>query len=217
MTSEQGESHAAGGSASERAPQDAVPTLNIANVLTTARIVMVPVFVWFYVLDTSSGDPQYGPWRWAALALFALAMYTDKLDGDLARSRGLITNFGKIADPIADKLLTGSALVLFSIYGELSWWATGLILVREWGITAMRFVVIRYSVMPASRGGKLKTVTQAVAIVLFLIPLTWTIGWLWVVAMVVMVAAIVLTVVTGVDYVVQAVRLRHTARQQKDS
>nr|WP_231366148.1 CDP-diacylglycerol--glycerol-3-phosphate 3-phosphatidyltransferase [Zhihengliuella flava] len=191
--------------------------MNIANVLTTARIVMVPVFVWFYVLDTSSGDPQYGPWRWAALALFALAMYTDKLDGDLARSRGLITNFGKIADPIADKLLTGSALVLFSIYGELSWWATGLILVREWGITAMRFVVIRYSVMPASRGGKLKTVTQAVAIVLFLIPLTWTIGWLWVVAMVVMVAAIVLTVVTGVDYVVQAVRLRHTARQQKDS
>ncbi|GAB3660665.1 CDP-diacylglycerol--glycerol-3-phosphate 3-phosphatidyltransferase [Zhihengliuella somnathii] len=202
MTSEQ--------SGSERdAP---VPTLNIANVLTTLRIVMVPVFIWFYVLDVTAGEPQYGPWRWAALGLFALAMYTDKLDGDLARSRGLITDFGKIADPIADKLLTGAALVLFSIYGELSWWATAIVLVREWGITAMRFVVISYSVMPASRGGKLKTVTQALAILLFLIPVTWTIGWLWVFAMAVMLAAVLLTLVTGLDYAVQAVRLRHTAR-----
>ncbi len=106
-----------------------VPTLNIANVLTTVRIIMVPFFVWALLADNST----QGVWRWVAVAIFAVAMYTDKLDGDLARSRGLITNFGKIADPIADKLLTGSALVVFSIIGELSWWVTIVILVREWG------------------------------------------------------------------------------------
>lgn len=195
-------------------PEDKpVPTLNIANVLTTLRIVMVPIFVWLYVLDVSGGEPQHGVWRWAAVAVFALAMYTDKLDGDIARSRGLITDFGKIADPIADKLLTGAALVLFSLYGELSWWATGIILVREWGITVMRFVVIRYGVMPASKGGKLKTVTQALGIFLLLLPIVATTPWLNAVALAVMWFAVALTLYTGIVYVVDAVRLRRQGRQ----
>ena len=111
------------------------------------------------------------PWRWAAVVVFAVAIYTDKLDGDIARSRGLITDFGKIADPIADKLLIGSALVMLSLLGELPWWVTVLILVREWGVTALRFFVIRYGVIPASRGGKLKTVVQTAAIFLYVMPL----------------------------------------------
>ncbi|WP_309080184.1 CDP-diacylglycerol--glycerol-3-phosphate 3-phosphatidyltransferase [Zhihengliuella sp.] len=194
-----------------------VPTLNIANVLTVLRIVMVPLFAWLFVLDAPGGEPQYAGWRWAAAGVFALAMYTDKLDGDLARSRGLITDFGKIADPIADKLLTGAALVLFSLYGELSWWATGIILVREWGITVMRFVVIRYGVMPASKGGKLKTVTQALGIFLLLLPIAHTIAWLGVVALAIMWLAVALTLYTGIVYVVDAIRLRAAATSGREA
>ncbi|QXQ11366.1 CDP-diacylglycerol--glycerol-3-phosphate 3-phosphatidyltransferase [Paeniglutamicibacter sp. Y32M11] len=184
-----------------------VPTLNIANVLTVLRIIMVPFFIWALVAD----EKDYSVMRWVAVAIFAVAMYTDKLDGDLARSRGLITNFGKIADPIADKLLTGSALVMFSILAELPWWITIVILVREWGITLVRFVVIRYGVMAASRGGKLKTVLQAVAIVLYLLPWTFTFDWLHAVAFGVMLLTLAVTVVTGVDYLVKAWQLRAAA------
>lgn len=191
-------------------PTDRVPTLNIANALTVVRILMVPLFIWFLALD----DGQGGLFRWLAVATFAVAIYTDKLDGDIARSRGLITDFGKIADPIADKLLIGSALVMLSLLGELWWWVTIVILVRELGITLMRFVVIRYGVMAASRGGKLKTVVQTFAIFLFLLPLsTWLGGWAWWIGAVVMAAALVITVVTGIDYVLQAVRLRRDARR----
>jgi CDP-diacylglycerol--glycerol-3-phosphate 3-phosphatidyltransferase len=191
-------------------PSPAVPVLNIANVLTVVRILLVPFFIWFLLLD----DGQAGLFRWLAVATFVVAIYTDKLDGDLARSRGLITDFGKIADPIADKLLIGSALVLLSILGELWWWVTLVILARELGITLMRFAVIRYGVMPASRGGKLKTVVQTVAILLFLIPLQALLGdWAWWIAAAVMAVAVVITVVTGVDYVLQAIRLRAGARR----
>jgi CDP-diacylglycerol--glycerol-3-phosphate 3-phosphatidyltransferase len=187
-----------------------VPVLNIANVLTVVRILLVPFFIWFLLLD----DGRSGLYRWLAVATFVVAIYTDKLDGDLARSRGLITDFGKIADPIADKLLIGSALVLLSVLGELWWWVTVVILARELGITVLRFAVIRYGVMPASRGGKLKTVVQTVAILLFLIPLQAIAGeWTWWVAATVMAAAVVITVVTGVDYVLQAIRLRAGARR----
>ncbi|RAX49036.1 CDP-diacylglycerol--glycerol-3-phosphate 3-phosphatidyltransferase [Arthrobacter sp. AQ5-05] len=190
-----------------------VPTLNIANVLTTLRIIMVPFFIWAVVAD----DKEYGLMRWVALVIFAVAIYTDKLDGDLARSRGLITNFGKIADPIADKLLTGSALVMFSILGELSWWITGAILVREWGITAVRFIVIRYGVMAASRGGKLKTVLQAAAILLYLLPWAHTIGWVGTAAFIVMLLALAATIITGIDYLFKAWQLRSASvgRTQK--
>ena len=186
-----------------------VPTLNIANVLTTVRIIMVPFFVWALLADNST----QGVWRWVAVAIFAVAMYTDKLDGDLARSRGLITNFGKIADPIADKLLTGSALVVFSIIGELSWWITIVILVREWGITLLRFAVIRYGVIAADMGGKIKTVLQTVAIILYLLPFTHTIDWLGTTAWIIMLLTVAVTVLTGLDYVVKAAKLRSNARR----
>lgn len=184
---------------------------NLPNILTSVRILMVPFFVW--VLWAG------GPWgqdsltaRWVAFGLFAAAMYTDKLDGDIARARGLITDFGKIADPIADKLLTGAALVVFSLLGELWWWVTIVILVREWGITLMRFVVIRYGVMPAGRGGKLKTVLQAAGIGLLLMPLGALVGgwWPWL-GWTVIGAATALTVVTGVEYVRDAAALRRDA------
>jgi CDP-diacylglycerol--glycerol-3-phosphate 3-phosphatidyltransferase len=180
--------------------------LNIANVLTTIRILMVPFFVWFLVAGTFGSTW----WRWLAVLVFVLAIYTDKLDGDLARSRGLITNFGKIADPIADKLLLGSALLTLSILGELWWWITIVILVRELGITVLRFAVIRRGVIAASRGGKLKTVTQSLAIFLFLLPVTAGLGWLWGIALAVMLLAVAITVYTGIDYVVQAARMSGT-------
>ncbi len=192
---------------SDQASHDAaqpVPTLNIANVLTTIRIIMVPFFIWALFADEST----YGLWRWIALALFVLAMYTDKLDGDLARSRGLITNFGKIADPIADKLLTGSALVSLSILVELPWWVTLTILIREWGITLLRVVVIRYGVIAANMGGKIKTVMQAVVIGLYLLPWTHTIEWLHTVSWWLMLATVAVTVVTGIEYIFKAVAVR---------
>lgn len=190
-----------------------VPTLNIANVLTTIRIIMVPFFIWALFAD----DSTHGTWRWVALAIFVVAMYTDKLDGDLARSRGLITNFGKIADPIADKLLTGSALVCLSILAELPWWVTVTILAREWGITLLRVVVIRYGVIAANMGGKIKTVLQAVVIGLYLLPLTHTIGWLHAVAWGLMLLTVAVTVVTGVEYIFKAIALRNAYKKNEQN
>jgi CDP-diacylglycerol--glycerol-3-phosphate 3-phosphatidyltransferase len=178
------------------------------------RIALVPFFVWFLVADAPGLRSESGLWRWAAVLAFAVAIYTDKLDGDIARSRNLVTDFGKIADPIADKLLTGSALVMLSLLGELPWWATIVILVREWGITGLRFFVIRYGVIPASRGGKLKTVVQTAAIFLYLLPLGAFAPWLAWVAFAVMMAAVIITVWTGVEYVVEALRLRAKGKLQ---
>lgn len=186
---------------------------NLPNILTMIRILLVPFFVWFLLADAPGLASESGPWRWAAVVVFAVAIYTDKLDGDIARSRNLVTDFGKIADPIADKLLIGSALVMLSVLGELPWWVTLVILVREWGITALRFFVIRYGVIPASRGGKLKTVVQTLAIFLYLLPLTAIAGWLMWVAFAVMMVAVAITVWTGVEYVIEALRLRSRGRQ----
>jgi CDP-diacylglycerol---glycerol-3-phosphate 3-phosphatidyltransferase len=179
---------------------------NIANALTVLRLALVPVMLAQLLHD----DGESSGWRVAAWATFAVASVTDRVDGELARRRGLVTDFGKIADPIADKALTGAALVSLSLLGELWWWVTVLVLVREVGITLLRFFVIRHGVMPASRGGKVKTLLQGVAIGLFILPLP---GPLHVVAIVVMVVAVVVTVVTGVDYVVRAVRLRRTSER----
>lgn len=187
---------------------------NLPNILTMLRIALVPFFVWFLIADAPGLQSEAGPWRWAAVAAFAVAIYTDKLDGDIARSRNLVTDFGKIADPIADKLLIGSALVMLSLLGELPWWATLVILVREWGITGLRFFVIRYGVIPASRGGKLKTVVQTAAIFLYLLPLGAFAPWLVWVAFAVMMAAVAITVWTGVEYVIEALRLRSKGKQQ---
>lgn len=198
-------------------PADPASNLNLPNALTALRIVLVPFFVWFLWVGGTQGEDSLGM-RWAALAVFAVAMYTDKLDGDIARARGLITSFGKIADPIADKLLTGAAFVVLSMLGELWWWVTVVILVREWGITLLRFVVIRYGVMAASKGGKLKTVLQTVALLLLLLPLVPLVGawWPWL-GWIAMGAALVVTVVTGVDYVVKAVQLRRRALAERDA
>jgi len=194
---------------------------NLPNILTMLRIVLVPFFVWFLIADAPGLHSESGPWRWAAVAAFAVAIYTDKLDGDIARSRGLVTDFGKIADPIADKLLIGSALVMLSVLNELPWWITAVILVREWGITALRFFVIRYGVIPASRGGKLKTVVQTVAIFLYLLPLSPLAPWLVWVALAVMLVAVLITVWTGVEYVLEALKvraqgLRHRAEERQN-
>lgn len=174
---------------------------NIANALTGLRLALVPVFA--ALLFHNGGEDT--AWRVAALVVFAVASVTDRIDGDLARRRGLITDFGKIADPIADKALIGTALVGLSVLGELPWWITALVLVREVGVTLLRFWVIRHGVIAASRGGKVKTALQALAIGLFILPLE---GGAETVAWVVMAAAVVVTVATGVDYVLRAWRLR---------
>ena len=178
-----------------------VPLLNVANVLTMSRLVLVPVFL----LALFAHDGTDTKWRLIAFALFAVLSITDHIDGRLARKHGLITDFGKIADPIADKALTGSALVGLSILGELPWWVTVVIAVREIGVTLLRFWVIRHGVIPASPGGKLKTLVQIIAIGLYILPMP---AWFHPVAVVTMGVAVVLTVATGLDYVVRAVRLR---------
>ena len=190
---------------------------NLPNALTTLRIVMVPFFGWALLVD----DGTSVMWRCVAWALFAVAMITDKIDGDIARSRNLVTDFGKIADPIADKALTGMAFVGLSIIGELWWWVTVLVLLREWGITLLRFWVIRHGVMAAGRGGKLKTVLQTFALGLFILPIRllqddWGVlgDVLWGVAVVTMVAAVGLTLVTGADYVVKALAVRRDGRSR---
>ena len=169
--------------------------VNAANALTVLRLALVPVFV---ACLLAGGDG----WRVVAFAVFAAASVTDLLDGRIARRRGLITDFGKIADPVADKALTGAALVTLSALGELPWWVTVVILAREIWVTVLRFWVIRHGVIAASRGGKLKTLLQVVAIALYVLP-----GPLAVAREVTMAAAVVVTVVTGVDYTVRAVRL----------
>lgn len=174
---------------------------NVANLLTMLRLLLVPGFVALMLAD-GGYDPA---WRSVAWAAFAIAMITDLFDGHLARTYNLVTDFGKIADPIADKAIMGAALICLSALGDLPWWVTAVILGRELGITLLRFLVIRYGVIPASRGGKLKTLTQGVAVGMYVLALT---GWLATLRFWVMAAAVVLTVVTGLDYVRQAIVLR---------
>ena len=174
---------------------------NIANFLTMLRLLLVPGFVALMLAD-GGYDPAMRSFAWAA---FAIAMITDLFDGHLARTYDLVTDFGKIADPIADKAIMGAALVCLSSLGDLPWWVTVVILGRELGITLLRFVVIRYGVIPASRGGKLKTLIQGVAVGMYVLALT---GWLATLRFWVMAAAVVLTVLTGLDYVRQAIVLR---------
>jgi CDP-diacylglycerol---glycerol-3-phosphate 3-phosphatidyltransferase len=194
----------AAGAAATASPASTTPAppglVNVANALTVVRLALVPVFVYFLVAG-GTGD------RVLAFVAFAVASVTDLLDGELARRRGLITDFGKIADPIADKALTGSALITLSILGALAWWVTCVIVVRELAVTGLRFWVIRHGVIAASRGGKLKTMLQIIAISLYVLP------WHAVVFQeIVMGVALVVTVVTGADYTARAIRLRRAVR-----
>lgn len=186
-------------------PVQSASVLNVANLLTVLRLLLVPVFA-VALFHDGGHEPR---WRWIAFAIFAVASVTDLVDGELARRRGLVTTFGKIADPIADKALMGTALVGLSLLGDMPWWVTTVVLVREVGVTLLRFWVIRHGVIPASRGGKAKTLLQAVAIGLYVLPLT---GWLRTLSAVILAAAVVLTVVTGIDYVARALALRRTGR-----
>ena len=185
-------------------PTSTASAWNIANALTVFRLVLVPVFV---VALFAEGGHRHG-WRWAAFGVFALASYTDKVDGQIARSRNIVTAFGKLADPIADKALIGAALIGLSLLDDLPWTVTVVVLVREVGVTLLRFWVIRHGVIPASRGGKLKTLLQGLAIGFYVLPLT---GFLATGRAVVMTLAVVVTVVTGIDYVARALTLRQTS------
>ncbi len=184
-------------------PPQTARLVNLPNALTVLRLLVVPVFA---VLLLDSGLDGAGRY-WAAL-VFALAIITDRYDGLIARRRGQVTEFGKLADPIADKALTGTALIGLSVLGLLPWWVTVAILFRELAVTVLRFWVIRHGVIAASRGGKAKTVLQALAIGLYILPVTGLLASLrwWVMG-----AALVLTLLTGIDYVYRALILRRTS------
>lgn len=186
-----------------------VSNWNVPNVITVVRILLAPVFVWMLLADAGAD----GALRWAAAVFFVIAIATDGVDGAIARRNNLVTDLGKLLDPIADKVLTGGALVSLSILAELPWWVTIVILAREIGITAYRFVVIRQGVIAASRGGKVKTIVQSVAISFALFPLWAVLGeWVFWVNGILMAAAVILTVVTGIDYLWQAYRGGRAAR-----
>ena len=177
---------------------------NIANALTVLRMALVPVFGWLLLQHGGHSTSD----RLLAAGVFVIATATDRVDGDIARAKGLVTDFGTVSDPIADKALMGMALIGLSIIDLLPWWVTVVVVVREVGVTALRFVVIRHGLMPASRGGKLKTALQAVAILLYVLPLS---GAWHTIAAVVMAAAVVVTLATGADYVLRAHTLRRTS------
>ncbi|NLE17380.1 MAG: CDP-diacylglycerol--glycerol-3-phosphate 3-phosphatidyltransferase [Propioniciclava sp.] len=182
-----------------------VSNWNVPNVLTAVRMVLVPVFA--YVLLAFPDDPAM---RWLATGIFVVAIATDAIDGKIARKYNLVTNFGKLWDPIADKALTGMAFVGLSILSELPWWITIIILVREWGITVLRWAIMKYGVMAANRGGKLKTVMQSVALIMFLPGLQFMPAvWDWI-AWAAMILCFVLTVLTGLDYLREASKMRQT-------
>ncbi len=186
-------------------PAQAPSRLNVPNALTVLRLLLVPVFAWLLLRD---GGDDTASRIWSAV-VFMIASFTDLIDGEIARRQNTVTTFGKIADPIADKALTGTALIGLSYLGELPWWVTIVILAREIGVTVLRFWVIQHGVIPASRGGKWKTAFQMAAIVGYLLPVP---AWLVPVRVALMAIAVVLTLVTGVDYVARALRLRSASR-----
>jgi CDP-diacylglycerol--glycerol-3-phosphate 3-phosphatidyltransferase len=177
--------------------QPRVSLMNLPNALTVLRLILVPIFL----LALFAGGGHDTKWRLLAGLIFSLAAITDRYDGHIARKRGQVTDFGKIADPIADKALTGSALVGLSMLSDLAWWMTVVILIREIGITLLRFAVLKYGVISASPGGKAKTLVQIIAIGLYVLPLPPALD---VVRIVLMWLAVALTVATGLDYVVRA-------------
>jgi CDP-diacylglycerol--glycerol-3-phosphate 3-phosphatidyltransferase len=184
---------------------------NLPNMLTLLRILMIPLFWYLLMYDEGTNAAT----RVAATVVFILASITDWLDGWLARKQGLVTTFGKIADPLADKALTGVALIGLSVLGELWWWVTILIIGREVGVTVIRFMVLKHGVIPASRGGKAKTLFQMVAITLFLLPITPEMTPLWWFRNAMMAIAVILTTLTGFDYISKAYWTRSDSKSDK--
>ena len=189
---------------------------SVPNLITYLRILFVPALVAALIIDGG----EHGAWRWVAAGIFIVGIASDAVDGYLARSRNLISNVGKLLDPIADKAITGTTMVMLSMLGELPWWVTIVILVRELGITIWRLIEARRIVLPAGRGGKLKTVVQALALSLALLPLPALLGdWMHWVNTVFMGAALILTVWSGADYLVRAYwkneRIRPSAEESR--
>jgi len=175
----------------------------LPNLITIVRILCAPIFLWMLLADGGAD----GALRWWAAALFIVAIATDGIDGWLARKYEIVTDLGKLLDPIADKVLTGFAFIGLSILGELPWWVTVVVLIRAIGITVYRLMVVSDHVLAAAWMGKLKTVAQALALSLALLPLWTLVGeWLWWVNGIMMTIAVVLTIASGVDYVVSEVR-----------
>lgn len=184
----------------------------LPNAITIVRILCAPVFLWLLLLDGGTD----GALRWWAAILFIVAIATDGIDGYLARRHDIVTDLGKLLDPIADKALTGAAFVGLSLLGELDWWITALVLIREIGITVHRLVVASDHVVAAAWMGKLKTVAQAVALSLALLPLWTVVGeWIHIVNAVAMTIAVVLTVASGIDYIVTEVRAVRAGRKER--
>lgn len=187
--------------------QTPVSNWNAPNIITGVRIIATPFFLWMLL-----AAPDSAAMRWGAAAFFVVAIATDALDGYLARSRGLITDLGKLLDPIADKALTGAALVGLAIIAELPRWVVAVVLVREIGITIHRLMIASDVVVAADWMGKLKTVAQSIAIAFALTPLAALDGAVGVVFtwvnIVTMTIAVALTIASGVDYVVSYVRGR---------
>lgn len=182
---------------------------NLPNAITVIRILLVPV-----VIALMFQAPATNSWqRWLAVTAFVVSIATDGLDGSIARRRGLITDLGKILDPIADKALIGGALVSLSILGQIDWWITIAILVRELGITAYRLIVVRKRVLAASTGGKVKTVLQAVAVGFYLSPLAalWhPVEWI---QYIVLLAAVISTLASGLQYVGAEIKASNVRRR----
>lgn len=188
--------------------RNAKSIFNAPNIITMARILCVPFFIWsLFAIEASSAA------RWYSTLIFIVIMASDGIDGAIARRRGLITNLGKLLDPIADKALLGGALVTLSLLNEFSWWVTAVILLRELGITAYRFVVIRKGVIAASSGGKIKTILQSVLIGSLTSPLEFVFApWYINLESALTIVVLLITVGTGVQYLVAATR---ASRQNK--
>ncbi len=193
--------------------------LNLPNILTTLRIVLVPFFGAALLVDAGESVA----WRLAAFVIFVVAMITDKIDGDIARSRGLITDFGKIADPIADKAMTGMAFVGLAVVFESPWWwaVTIVVLVREWSVTVLRLSVLKKVVIAADNLGKLKTTFQVIGLSGLVLPLRDKDlpGWmetpgdvLYYLAVAFVAVAVVLTLVSGAQFFAGVWRQRHALR-----
>jgi CDP-diacylglycerol--glycerol-3-phosphate 3-phosphatidyltransferase len=179
---------------------------NLPNAITMARILAVPFFIWSLVSISNDESPM----RWVSVLIFIVIMASDGVDGAIARKRGIVTDLGKLLDPIADKALLGGALVTLSILGEIAWWVTIVILVRELGITVYRLMVVNQKVIAASSGGKMKTIFQGVMVGFVVSPLTawFPFDWYFLFEDGLVLISVVLTVYSGLQYVIAAVRAR---------
>ena len=169
--------------------------MTTASKITLLRVAFIPVFMVFMYL--SGGNA--GLWMWISLALFIIASLTDYVDGQIARKRNQITDFGKFLDPLADKLLVIAAMTMFCEWGMLPAWALMIILTREFAVTGLRLVAVgKGTVIAAGWSGKVKTASTMVGLCIWMaFP---GIGWLgWMLTAVI----VITTVYSGIEYFIQ--------------